>query len=426
MNVRSRYACAAVTLLLGASAVVMGATTGAQARAPIASKSSRDPSARLFDTSVAHEVSIEIAPDNVRLLGISDTRIPADLTFDGRTLRDVGIRFKQGLGSYRPITGKSAFSIETDEFVDDQQLFGVERFTLGNSVWDPSFVSEQLAYSVFRTAGIPAPRTTYANVRVNGEHFGLYVLRETYDKRFLERNFRDPEGNLYEAPFGVDISDTSMELRTNESRNDKSDIEELAAVVRDAPDSKFLASAADLVDLREFFTYWAVETIVTHWDGYVSLSWAPFFNLDNPARNDNYRPNNYYVYWDPQRGKFVILPHGADLTFGNALWSESGAATRAWSPPKEGSLFAVRVYSIPGGHERLRNRMLWVLDTVWDPEALLRETDALAALVRANGLTAGREETTMAEFEAALALRRAFIVERAPAVRAELAAIPSS
>ena len=54
-----------------------------------------------------------------------------------------------------------------------------------------------------------------------------------------------------------------------------------------------------------------------------------------------------------------------------------------------------------------------------------------AALARTHphlylGLTAGREETTMAQFEAALALRRAFIVERAPAVRAELAAIPSS
>ena len=39
---------------------------------------------------------------------------------------------------------KPGFSIETDEFVDGMDLFGVDRFTLGNAAWDHSFIAEQL------------------------------------------------------------------------------------------------------------------------------------------------------------------------------------------------------------------------------------------------------------------------------------------
>lgn len=62
------------------------------------------------------------------------------------------------------MSGKPGFSIKTDEFVDDQELFGITRFTLGNALWDHSFVNEHLVYETFRAAGIPAPRTALARV----------------------------------------------------------------------------------------------------------------------------------------------------------------------------------------------------------------------------------------------------------------------
>ena len=221
---------------------------------------------------------------------------------------------------------------------------------------------------------------------MNGELFGLYVLREALDKRFLERNFRDPDGNLYEAPFDVDIGDTRMELRTNETKNDKSDVAAVGAVVADAPDADFLARVRTLVDLREFFRYWAVETITAHWDGYASLSGLPFWDPYN-TRFDNYRPNNYYTYSDPSTGKFVFLPWGADLSLGNLLYMGSGSSVNVLWPPKEDADFAVRVYAQPGEPERFRAALTSVLDQAWHPEKLVARAHALAALVRANGLT---------------------------------------
>ncbi len=294
-----------------------------------------DASARLFDPSKVHEVSVTIPADQLSVLKPGgDERARAQLTVDGKTLANVGVRVKQGLGSFRWLDGKTGFSVKTDEFVDGQAIFGEKKFTLNNSITDPSFVADQLTYDVFRAAGIPAPRTALANLHVNGELFGLYVLREALDKRFLERNFRDPDGNLYEAPFDVDIGDTRMELRTNETKNDKSDVAAVGAVVADAPDADFLARVRTLVDLREFFRYWAVETITAHWDGYASLSGLPFWDPYN-TRFDNYRPNNYYTYSDPSTGKFVFLPWGADLSLGNLLYMGSGSSVNALWPPKE-------------------------------------------------------------------------------------------
>jgi len=48
-------------------------------------------------------------------------------------------------------------------------------------------VNEPLVYSVYEVAGIPAPRTALARVTVNGETFGIYVLRETYNHQDLAR-----------------------------------------------------------------------------------------------------------------------------------------------------------------------------------------------------------------------------------------------
>jgi spore coat protein CotH len=255
---------------------------------------------RLFDRSKVHTVAIDVTPAELaRLVPGSDERVRARLSFDGTMVDDIGLRLKSGTASLRPLEAKAGFSIDTDVFVRGRSLFGVTRFTLGNAVYDPSFIAESIAYDVFRRAGLYAPRTSLSEVTVNGDYFGLYVMREGYDKGFLRRTFTDPDGNLYEAAPLVDISDyASMEARTNESKADKSDLKALAAVVAGVPDHSYVAAIAEHVDLEQLLTYWAVEALVYNWDGYaVPSEWSP---------------NNYYIYRDPARGKFVFLAHGAD------------------------------------------------------------------------------------------------------------------
>jgi hypothetical protein len=89
--------------------------------------------------------------------------------------------------------------------------------------------------------------------------------------------------------------------------------------------------------------------------------------------------------------------------------------------PKEGATIASRLWGEPEVRTELAERIRWVLEEVWDADALTERAELFAALVRADGLTGSREYVTMAQFEDALAARKDFIARRAPAVVAELA-----
>jgi hypothetical protein len=169
-------------------------------------------------------------------------------------------------------------------------------------------------------------------------------------------------------------------------------------------------------------TYWAVEALTAHWDGYV-------YDLSVPGRVPtatqplaNPWPNNFYAYHDPETGKFVLIPHGADLALGLGAWTtyDVGPSTPVLFPPKVGATIAARLWDDPTFQDELVERIRWVLDEVWDVQALNDRADLLADLVRADGLTGERETMTMAQFEDAVADRKDFLTRRPDAVRAEL------
>ena len=377
----------------------------------------------LFDPAVVHEISMEITEKNLGLLDPpSDDRVPVVLTVDGETAVGAGVRLKQGFAQFQGLDEKPGFSIETDEFVDGLELFDVDRFTLGNAAWDHSFVNEHLVYELYRDAGIPAARTALARVTVNEETFGLYVMRETYDERWLAQYFEDPSGNLYEEPGGTG-PDTALELRTNERRDDTSDLEAVAEVVATASDEDYRDAIEELVDVDHLLTYWAIEALTAHWDGYVYDITAPG-RVPPPARPPgNPYPNNFYVYHDPGTDKFVIIPHGADLAFGLGAGPhyEVDPSTPVLVPPKQDATIATRLWADPTFRAELAERIRWVLDEIWDVQTLTERADLFADLIRADGLTGSREFVTPARFEDVLADRKDFLARRADAVRAELA-----
>ena len=376
----------------------------------------------LFDASTVHEVEMEIADDALDLLDPpSDTRVPTRLTVDGDVVPVAGVRLKRGASQFEGLDGKPGFSIRIDEFVDGLDIAGVTRFTLGNARWDASFVAEQLTYEVFRAAGVPVARTALARVVLNGETFGLYVMRETYDEAWLARTFDQPGGNLYESPGTADATDTDLELRTNEQRDDTGDLAAVAEAVADTSAAHAREAIEELVDVDELLTVWAVEAMTGHWDGYAYDITEPGL-VPPPARPaGNPYVNNFYAYDDPADGRFVIIPHGADLTFGlgGRDWVVD-PTTSAVAPPKQNATIAVRLWEDPSFRRELAARIRWTLDEVWDDEMLGRYADDLADLVRADGLTGTREHVTLDEFEEALAARVDFLAQRGPAVRAEL------
>lgn len=282
------------------------------------------------------------------------------ITVNGTSLGRVGVRKKGFLGSLA--ADRPSLKISFDEYVPGQRIDGLKGLTLNNAKQDRSVLRTCLAYRVFRAAGVPAPRCSFARVNVNGTDLGLYVHVEPVGKPLLRRHFDDATGNLYEGT----ISDFrpghtgTFDLKTNELVNDRARLEALATAAA-VPDASLLAELARYVDLDAYFTFWAAEVLINHWDGYDSNN------------------NNYFVYDDPATGKFHFMPWGPDGAFVAsspfAAHNEGPVSTQARSQ------LSYRLFQLPEGRTRYVARLRELLDTVWKEDELLAELERVNRMI---------------------------------------------
>jgi spore coat protein CotH len=155
---------------------------------PVAARA--DEAAVLYEPADVAEIDLTLS-DEARQALLSDPRTyvaaTLELTVAGSAFgpKEVQVKLK-GHGSFRPLDQKAAFRVK---FSKTDRLLGLKNLTLNNMVQDPSMVHETLGYELLRAAGVPAPRTGYAYVRVNGQGYGLYLNLETYDDVSLSRLF---------------------------------------------------------------------------------------------------------------------------------------------------------------------------------------------------------------------------------------------
>jgi len=295
----------------------------------------------------------------------------ATVTVDGETHTDVAVRKKGFLGSLS--MEKPSLKIRFDKFVDDQLLGGVlKRLTLNNAQQDPSMINTCLSYQLFAQGGIPTPRCNFATLRVNGEDMGLYVQVESIKTRFLERNFADPTGNLYEgtlSDFRPDWRGT-FEKKTNEGTRDQTDIDAVVNALQD-PSPAGLAALKEIVDIDRFLTFWALEVLVGHWDGYAG------------------NRNNFYIYRQPNT-PFVFIPWGTDQVFTtiDVPFDEFRSPT---SVAAHGAI-AHRLYQNDETRGLYVARLKELMDTVWNEEDLLQQIDRMAAIVQEHALEKVRDQ----------------------------------
>lgn len=261
-----------------------------------------DESVVVFDPARVATYDLQLPAESVAALQADPrTYVRGSLTALGVTVADIGVRLK-GEWNFRPLGEKAAFKLKFDEFVPDQTFHDLKRIVLNNALEDPSWVAERLTYHSFREAGLPAPRTAAANVMVNGEPYGLYIVIEAEDKRFLKRWFDDASGNLYEETAGdLEVGNEDMfELETNEMLNEKSDLTALFAAIAAADDETLLEDMAAILDGPMFLRYCAYEAAVLQWDGYCQTRFGP---------------NNFRLYHDPSTGHFHFIPWGMDMSW---------------------------------------------------------------------------------------------------------------
>lgn len=315
------------------------------------------------------------------------TQFAASLTIDGTTVTNVGIRKKGGFGSIS--AEKPGLRIKVNEFVPGQKIFGASHLTLNNNVQDPSLISQCLGYGLFRAAGVPASRCAFAHVTVNGEDLGVYTNVEPVRKDFLERNFAVANGQLFES--GGDFS--PGRINSFQPKSDAPDCSGLDPVVQamNAADADLPARLGAVVNLDQFYRFWAMEVITDHWDGY--------------ANNQN----NHYLYQDPSANQMHFIPWGIDN-----LFTGRERTTRPYSVFACGSM-AWRLYAAPSTRSSYLAMVRKLLAEVWQEPALLAEIERMRVLIapRLSG-------EKLATFNAEVERTRRFVSQRKAKLLAEL------
>lgn len=332
----------------------------------------------LFDGEKLLDVQIEIPEGDWKKLGgqtlsfvqafskepvdSTYTYFKANVTVNGTRLSDVEIRKKGFFGS----SDADRPSLKVRLSKDKRKLMGgLDKLTLNNNKQDRALSSQYLSYRLFKAAGLPAPRTCLAKVSVNGNSIGVYTHVESVDELFVKRHFGSDTGNLYEGVFPTDFFDDRLQrfsIKTNKKGNQLDDLKAVAAILA-KPGDDSVEQLGKLIDLDEFVKFWAIESLISFWDGYSS------------------NQNNYYLYHDPRDNRLHFIPWGTDMTLAPPFFPGAGGGGGGGvkSVMTKGQLS----YHL-NQNEEFRKKydatLRKLLDTIWKEDELLAEVDRIAAL----------------------------------------------
>jgi hypothetical protein len=248
----------------------------------------------------ADVVRAELAAGNLN--APSPPYVSAQLTFtDGNGAVDepmvVGVRIK-GQSVVRRFDQKPALKIDADRIVAGGHLLGVEKLTLNNLVQDNSASHERAFYGLLANAGLPATRTGYVDVYVNGERLGVYLALEAHDDPgFLGRTFASTQV-MYEGEYGQDlfignegVFDQDFGVDVNRAA-----LAAVTSALNNAPSVGLRASTEAFIDWDQVLANMAAELVLGHWDSYAATK------------------NNFSLHID-RDGRLRVLSAGADQSF---------------------------------------------------------------------------------------------------------------
>ncbi|MDW3649456.1 MAG: CotH kinase family protein [Bacteroidia bacterium] len=274
---------------------------------------------QIFDDAIVHEIQLSFS-DSDFWTTLSDNyennypNIPyimANAVIDGEILDSIGVRLK-GFSSTFIATPKKSIKLDFNEYVSGKKYDGLKKINLNNGEGDPAILRDKLCYDILRNSGVKVPRTAYAKVYLNGTYWGLYLLVEQIDRTFLDENFGTDEGNLFKNMGNSDLSwqgrDTSLyqqefELKTPARAGAWNRFVNLLDVLNNSSDQDFKDAIAQVFDVELYLKVLAVDVATSNWDSYIEHG------------------RNFYMYENPNSGKFQWIPWDYNLAMGGTFSS---------------------------------------------------------------------------------------------------------
>jgi spore coat protein H len=276
----------------------------------------------LFDDSRLHDVHVRLSERDWASLRVSiddDAFYPADLTWNGITVRNVALR-QRGLGTRT--ASKPNLRVDVNRYISAQRLVGLTGFNLDNQYSDPSMLRDTVAMKVFERMGIPAPRQAHARLFVNDTFAGVYTIVEPVNRQFIGRVFGDADANpesggyLYEYRWldeydfsypGPALGPYAAMFRAQTRDTDAlislyAPLEDLVRLINETPGERFAIEVGAQLDLAQMVRLVAVQNCIAELDGFIGY----------------YGVNNFYLYRFRDGRPAILIPWDADYAFSSA------------------------------------------------------------------------------------------------------------
>jgi len=270
----------------------------------------------VFRRDMVHRIDFEMTQQAMNTIDSrSENWGVVKVTIDDWEIPQVGLRLK-GSASFDTLDGKPAFKIDFNRAVPGTRFKTLKGMNLHNgNVLDPTRARDHISYRFAREGGIMAPRVGWADVYLNGNHYGIYMIIEQHDDVMIEANFpgMGETGVMFEPneqrgggggwgnDFGSGNTTSAWDYEEGPIPPDPDVMAALATadelVGQQATDAR-VAQLWDVVDQDNLLTYMAWEAIISHTDGYKA-------------------PNNWRVFIHPEDKKVHLVPAGAEWTWDN-------------------------------------------------------------------------------------------------------------
>ncbi len=305
------------------------------------------------------------------------------IVIGGETFRGVGIRYK-GNGTIADAvrTVKKSIKIDLDRFGGAGRFLGSKSINLHSGVADPSKLRETFGYGIYRAAGVLAPRTCFAEVRLtvpgkyDGELLGLYTLTEEVDKSFLRARFGTDAGLLMK-PEGVrDIEDRgddwdkykkAYDPKRDATPEEGKRVVAFVKLVAKADDATFHKEIGSYLDVGTYLRFLAATAFVSNPDSFFVLG------------------HNYYLYLHPKTNRFHFIPWDLDRAFANLpiMGTHDQQMNLSFVHPYPGThRLTERILAMPGVAEKYRALLKELAATAFAKDRLLKELGTAEAAIK--------------------------------------------
>jgi len=250
--------------------------------------------------------------------------VQSSVKFNGKEWYKVGFRLKGNSSLSQAWSAgiyKLPFKLQFDEYEDtnpeitDQRFYGFKEFSMSPGQGDASLMRDKVVSDLFRSAGVPAARTSFYKIYINFgdglKYCGVYTMVEVIDDTMVKDQFGEDKGNIYkpESTFQSFLQ-ANFEKKSNETAADWSDVQSvitaLNATNRTSNAAAWRANLEKTFNVDHFLKVLAINNTIVNWDAYGAMA------------------HNYYLYTPTATKKVTWIPWDFNLSMTSTTAAAGG------------------------------------------------------------------------------------------------------